>query len=59
MYICTKTSQEETDEASKIGYKYTNSISVNESTDMKRPPSSSGKRYKSNTYGISRFNGPL
>ena len=58
-YICTKTSQPDTDEASKIGYKYTKIISVNESTDMSRPSGGLVKSFKRNAYCISRCNGSL
>ena len=41
----------------KIGYKYTNSISVNESIDFRKPLGGSGRRSMKNIYGISRWRG--
>ena len=41
----------------KVGYKYTKSICVNESYDLRRPSCGSGKRFPRNTYGIANCNG--
>ena len=42
-----------------IGYKYTNSISVKDSTDLRKPLGVSGKRSRENVHRIARWIGSL